>query len=172
MFKQIKDYNYEVSECGLIRNKTTKKLLTLRRNGSTKYLTTFIRVNNRKTIISVHRMVAEYFVDNPSNLKEVNHIDGNKKNNHFQNLEWVTRSQNMIHMYQSGLKLYKPLHNKGKFGFQHNRSKPVRCIETNEIFGSMSEAERKKGLGTGSVSWSVKHKKPIYGMHYEAGVFF
>jgi hypothetical protein len=56
---------------------------------------------------------------------------------------------------------------KGKYGSEHNRSKKVICIETNEKFGSMSEAERHYNLGGGSVSWSIKHKKPIYGMHFE-----
>jgi hypothetical protein len=56
---------------------------------------------------------------------------------------------------------------KGKFGNEHNRSKKVICVETNEEFGSMSEAERYFKLGGGSVSWSVKHKKPIFGMRFE-----
>lgn len=56
---------------------------------------------------------------------------------------------------------------KGKFGKDHNRSKSIVCLKDNKSFGSMSEAERFYGLGKGSVSWSVKHKRPIYGMHFE-----
>lgn len=170
MFKQIENWNYEVSKAGVIRNAHTGQVLCLRKNGNTDYLTTFIRVNGKPKIVSVHRLVAILFVPNPNKLNEVNHIDGNKKNNHFQNLEWVSLSQNMIHMYRSGLKKYKPIHYKGKTGSQHNRSISVKCVETNEIFGSMSEAERAKKLGSGSVSWSIKHKRPIYGMHFEIGV--
>lgn len=58
---------------------------------------------------------------------------------------------------------------KGKFGSQHNRSKSVRCIETGAVYGSQSEAQRVLNLGGGSISWAVKHGKPIYGMHYEIG---
>ena len=56
---------------------------------------------------------------------------------------------------------------KGKFGSNHNRSKKVICSTDRNEFGSMSEAERFYNLGGGSVSWSIKHKKPIFGMHFE-----
>ena len=58
---------------------------------------------------------------------------------------------------------------KGKFGDQHNRSQKVRCKETGRIFGSQLEAQRELNLGNGSVSWSIKHSKPIFGMHFEIG---
>lgn len=59
--------------------------------------------------VYVHRLVAKYFVDNPRNCKEVNHKDGNKKNNHASNLEWCTRSENNRHAFQTGLRNYEEL---------------------------------------------------------------
>ena len=56
---------------------------------------------------------------------------------------------------------------KNKFGKDHNRSKKVICIETGIIYESQLEAQRNLNLSNGSVSWSIKHKKPIYGMHFE-----
>jgi hypothetical protein len=51
----------------------------------------------------IHRLVATHFVDNPNNFPEVNHIDGDKGNNHFTNLQWVTREQNIQHGFVTGL---------------------------------------------------------------------
>lgn len=56
---------------------------------------------------------------------------------------------------------------RGKFGSEHNRSKKVLCIQNNIEYGSMSEAGRKLNISPSSVSWSIKHKKPIFGMHFE-----
>lgn len=68
------------------------------------------------TIFKIHRLVATHFIDNPNNLPETNHIDGNKLNNHVGNLEWVTRSQNIQHMFDTGLSASGEGHHNWKGG--------------------------------------------------------
>lgn len=51
----------------------------------------------------IHRLVATAFIENPCNLPQINHKDGNKMNNHFQNLEWVSAEQNVEHAQKMGL---------------------------------------------------------------------
>ncbi|MFA6069813.1 MAG: NUMOD4 domain-containing protein, partial [Janthinobacterium sp.] len=53
----------------------------------------------------VHRLVAIHFLVNENSFPEVNHIDGNKKNNNVENLEWCNRSFNLKHAYKTGLKV-------------------------------------------------------------------
>ena len=93
--------NYEVSNTGLIRNKTTNKILKGRLSKSG-YLQVSIKIDetNKFSNRYIHRLVALYFINNPENKREVNHKDGNKENNNVENLEWVTSSENQIHKHK------------------------------------------------------------------------
>jgi hypothetical protein len=55
----------------------------------------------------VHRLVAICFIPNPNNLAQVNHIDGNKDNNHVNNLEWMSNEENYLHSWRTGLRVKK-----------------------------------------------------------------
>lgn len=49
----------------------------------------------------IHRLVGEAFVENPYNKPEIHHKDNNPKNNHFTNLMWVTRKENLKYSYET-----------------------------------------------------------------------
>ena len=78
-----------------------KKPLKLKPTKSGGYLSVCLRVG----IIRINRLVAIHFVPNPDHKPEVNHLDGNKLNNIYSNLEWSTRSENVLHAYRQ-LKVY------------------------------------------------------------------
>lgn len=63
--------------------------------------------DRRPTIHSIHRLVALAYIPNPDNLPEVNHRDGNKRNNDVSNLEWNTRQENAEHSVRTGLQKFK-----------------------------------------------------------------
>lgn len=67
------------------------------------YLRLRMTIKRKRYSFKIHRLVAEAFLENPNNLPQVNHKDGDKTNNRVENLEWVTNQQNVIH-YFSGEK--------------------------------------------------------------------
>ena len=103
LWKQIEETtNYEVSNTGKVRNSNTGQILKGRVT-KTGYEQVSLKMKDTLSFKNqyVHRLVAQYWVDNPLSKKEVNHIDGNKSNNHYLNLEWVTPSENSKHRVHS-----------------------------------------------------------------------
>ena len=93
--------DYFVSEDGQIYTKKTNKIMACSsfRGGYKSFC-----INQNKTSYKVHQMVAKAFIPNNDPTKQiVNHIDGNKLNNHVSNLEWVSLLQNNKHAIDSGL---------------------------------------------------------------------
>ena len=121
IWKDISGYEgiYQVSNLGNIRS-CERKVYFKKGNPLTSYMTVpekiiskhisntgYYRVGLRKDgkrkFLSVHRIVTSAFIDNPENKPHVNHIDGNRLNNHSDNLEWVTCQENIIHARDTGL---------------------------------------------------------------------
>lgn len=103
--KNIKGYSrYTIDESGIVKNISRDYILKPRNSGYGAYCTVAL-VNDkgkRKTKF-IHRLVAETYLPNPNNKPVVNHVDGNKYNNHVSNLEWVTVAENIQHAYDTGL---------------------------------------------------------------------
>ena len=132
---------YIISNKGFIISLVRKfHLLNIRRdkNGYVHYYIRDLSTGKRKDFKG-HRLVAEYFIDNPNDYPIVNHIDGNKANNHIENLEWCTYSQNNIHAYKNGL----------------NTSKKKQCIINGVNYESITEAANQLGVSRKTIhNWS------------------
>ena len=132
---------FKVSNTGRIFSKRTNKILTIGVNKSGyQVLSTRIGGKSGKCLcLRVHRLVAEAFLPKPSDLLidssnstyygvvPVNHIDGNKTNNHVSNLEWASYSENIKHAIDTGLL-------KIKSGIEHHATKIKDLDERKSIY--------------------------------------
>lgn len=130
----------------------------------------YIRVTleNPHKKFMVHRLVANAFIDNPYNLPQVNHIDGNKENNNVSNLEWCTRSDNLKHAYKENLIERRAGKKHPLYGVKEGLckcSKKVVCVTTGEKFDSIIEIERKLGINHSVISRCCKGKGKYAGKH-------
>jgi hypothetical protein len=131
-WKQIEDYpNYEVNNAGVIRttkNEFTRKERILKiKKSNNGYVRVGLWKNNRVSFKSVHRLVAIYFIPNPDNLPEVNHLDGDKENCNDWNLEWSSHIDNSKHASETGLIASRERH--GKTNLTSQDVKDIRASE-------------------------------------------
>lgn len=104
MWKVIKEFpDYIINEYGIIYKIHEKKCNKIMKPKIDKdgYLHIGLRNDNGRFFRRTHRLVAETFIANDNiNNNEVNHIDGNRQNNHFSNLEWCDAQYNINHSFQ------------------------------------------------------------------------
>ena len=155
VWKDVKGYEglYKVSDRGAVKScnrlvkqskgglRPVKEKILKPEEDKDGYLQVFLSKNGKQKMFKVHRLVAAAFVGDADRKLQINHVDGNKKNNSVNNLEWCTVSENAKHRVHT-LK-------KSATGWS---PKPVVCVETGERFESVSEAALKTGARQSHIS--------------------
>lgn len=142
MRKQVKGFeNYQIDHFGNVSNKDG--LLMLPYITDSGYLR--IEIDNKHRYI--HKLVAENYIDNPFNKPQINHINCDKLDNYYLNLEWVTNSENMLHAVANKL----TNHNLPLAALHGSQNKPKQIEQCDlsgnivAIYDSVKDVKRQTG---------------------------
>lgn len=178
IWKDISGYEglYQISNFGRVKSldrilphdvfgkwKIKGKILKLGLNKPNGYLHVTLYDNNKKASIkSIHRLVAEAFVNNinPSLYTQVDHVDCNKLNNRFDNLQWVTPKENTRRAIENGLISYSS-------SDKDYCKKKVICVETGKVFSSVREAANFIGIAPTNMTRTCKNGWNSRGYHFK-----
>lgn len=158
MWKTIEGFsNYKVNEKGTVtsyKRKNTPKILKgdIDKDGYVIY--SMIDDSGDRKAYKGHRIVANTYISNPESLPIVNHIDGDKKNNTIDNLEWVNNSENIQHAWDTGLIKSPP------FGIEIYDTIKNKVVSYFNGYDKLAEV---LGLSKASLYDIVYNKKLVYG---------
>lgn len=156
IWKTVESYpKYEVSTYGKVRNKRTKRELKPSPGRNPAYLNVYISNEKGENNRPIHRLVAETFVEGEGQC--VNHIDGNKHNNYYKNLEWCSFQENNIHAIKNGL------NHPGEY-----QKRRIRIVETGDEFNGIVECANYVGTSFQNIYAAANGKRhTAKGYHYE-----
>ena len=187
-WKDIKDYEglYQVSNLGnvrsldrIVKNKSgqyIRKGQLLKKFINKKgYFVVNLRKNCDLKTKTIHRLIAEAFIENKYNYPCINHIDGNKLNNSINNLEWCTYSHNIKEAFRLGLNKYTYEENfnhkywKDKKGSNHSKAKKINQYDLKGNFikewGSIVEASNYNKINYVYISQACNGKRKSAGAY-------
>lgn len=136
--KDIRGYEglYGITMSGRVWSYRSKKFLKPA-DGGNGYMTVALCKDGTQKSFRIHRLVAETYIPNPDNKPQVGHIDDNPRNNCWDNLYWTTSLNNI---------------NYGKRAKCCSGAKKIICVETGQVFRTISEAAEKMNLDQGNIS--------------------
>ena len=102
-----------ISNYGKVFSKSSNRVIKIYKSKNGYYSVSLSIKKGKQKRFLIHRLVAKHFINNLQNKPQVNHIDGDKSNNHTDNLEWVTAKENVRHAYEIGLRDYSIIINNG-----------------------------------------------------------
>ena len=150
-WRDIEGYEglYQISNTGQV--KSVKRNKILKPHITSGYFRVCLCKENKKRNFSIHRLVAEAFLPNEEGLAEVDHINGDRKDNRVANLQWVSREEN---------------NRKRNTGWGQPRR--VICIETGEIYESLNDAARAINRKVQAMSRHLSGKyQTCAGLHFK-----
>ena len=152
--KDIPNYEglYAATEDGRIYSYRKKGFLKPNKTQKGYLHVTLYKDGTAKTF-KLHRLIAEVYIPNEENKPQVNHLDENPLNNCISNLEWTTAKENINY----GTRTEKAA---------KSRSKKVKCIETNEIYNSLTEAARAKNASLSHISQCIHGSRNTCGGYH------
>lgn len=161
-WQEVKGFeNYLISDNGEVYSKKSKSLLKPRYNKDGYIYYRLSKPGSIQKDFRAHRLVALTYIENSSNLETVNHIDGDKTNNHYSNLEWMNRADQLQHAYDLGLK--KPMR-----GTSHSVAKATReqvlyireqyDNHKGSLYGFFAKLSRETGMSQTTVTKIARRK--------------
>lgn len=166
IWKDIEGYDglYQVSNLGRVRswkkyreNKRTIPKILKQDINMWGYFYLVLSNKTNKTHKLVHRLVGGAFIPNPEKKPQINHIDGNRKNNNAKNIEWVTNKENSIHAHRLGLTDNRG----GKNGQSKLTKNDIIDIRTMYALGiyTYRDIQEKYNISNGCVSMIINRKR-------------
>lgn len=168
IWKTIDNYeSYLVSSCGRIYSFKSNKILKPSKSNNG-YMCVELFNDRGYKRLTIHRIVAKAFIQNPYNLPQINHKDENKENNNANNLEWCTSKYNMNYGKMAKIRhtLIDYSTEKRKKASRENglkRSVPVlqysKCGQFIARYDSAVDARRKTGISASHIGECCKGKR-------------
>lgn len=145
IFEDVPEFpNYQVTTHGRVYNQDRRSFLSVKRTKG--YVNVTLCRRGFQKQIGVHVLVAMAFIDANLEGKEVNHIDGDKNNNHVDNLEILIPRDNKMHAWSTGLMPEN----------HHFAPSAIRNVDTDEVFDSASAAARSVGVTPQRIAAAVR----------------
>lgn len=137
------------------------KILKPKLSIKTGYLEVYLSKDGKGKSFLLHRLLAIHFIENPKNLKSVNHINGIKTDNRLENLEWCTKQQNTKHAFDNNLGNFKndAMGRIEKINFYSSYCKVILEKDGQKFeFNSTKEAGEALGLKPENIASAIKKK--------------
>ena len=174
-WRDIKGYEglYKISSYGRVKSlrnnhgKYREKILSPGKCRD--YLYVILCKNGKNKPYKIHRLVAEAFIPNSNNYKEVNHKDENKQNNSISNLEWCDRKYNCNYGTAKERMIETQKRNGKNKGSKNPKARKVQCITTGIVFSTIKEAAEYYNICRQHINKSCQGKIKYCGKHSVTG---